>query len=211
MTGIVVCSGSVNNYAYIRKYFEKADLIICADGGAQHLKKLGIIPDILVGDFDSITESEFDSLLGTGVEVVRFPAEKDATDTQLAVQLAMDRGCSEVILLGATGTRLDHTMANVFLLRMLLEAGIKGILADEHNEIQMINESISLTKEKDFRISLVPVGGKATGVTTEGMYYPLKDATLEFGTTWGISNEFTEDTASVVIKEGLLLIIKSRD
>ena len=211
MTTIIVCSGSIMDYANVGKYFEKADLIICADGGASHLGKLGILPDILVGDFDSIGERDFDSLLDAGVEVIRFPAEKDATDTQLAVQLAMDRGCDAVILLGATGTRLDHTMANVFLLKMLLEAGIKGIIADEHNEIQMINKSISLIREKDVKISLVPVDGKVTGVTTEGLYYPLNDATLEFGTTRGISNEFAEDTASVVIKDGLLLVIKSRD
>ncbi len=211
MTGIIVCSGSITDYALIEKYFEKADLIICADGGANHLRKLGKLPDILVGDFDSISEGDLDLLLAANVEIVRFPSEKDATDTQLAVQLAMDRGCDEVILLGAAGTRLDHTLANVFLLRMLLEAGAAGILADEHNEIRMINKSMKLTKEKDVRISLVPVGGKVTGVTTEGMYYPLTDATLEFGTTWGVSNEFAEETASVSIKEGLLLVIKSRD
>ena len=211
MTGIIVCSGSITDYALIEKYFEKADLIICADGGANHLRKLGKLPDILVGDFDSISEGDLDLLLAANVEIVRFPSEKDATDTQLAVQLAMDRGCDEVILLGAAGTRLDHTLAIVFLLRMLLEAGVAGILADEHNEIRMINKSMKLTKEKDVRISLVPVGGKVTGVTTEGMYYPLTDATLEFGTTWGVSNEFAEETASVSIKEGLLLVIKSRD
>ncbi|OGO82056.1 MAG: thiamine diphosphokinase, partial [Clostridiales bacterium GWC2_40_7] len=147
----------------------------------------------------------------SGVEIVRFPAKKDATDTQLAVQLAMERGCDEVILLGSAGTRLDHTMANVFLLRMLLEAGKKGIIADEHNEIEMIDKNISLVRENDIKISLVPVGGKVTGVTTEGLYYPLKDATLEFGSTWGISNEFSEDLAGITIKEGLLLVIRSKD
>lgn len=211
MTGIIVCSGSITDYTVIGKYFEKADLIICADGGANHLRKLCKLPDILVGDFDSISEGDMDFLLAAKVETVRFPSEKDATDTQLALQLAMDKGCDEVILLGAAGTRLDHTLANIFLLRMLLEAGVAGILADEHNEIRMINKSIKLTKEKDARISLVPVGGKATGVTTEGLYYPLEDATLEFGTTWGVSNEFAEETASVTIKEGLLLVIKARD
>jgi len=211
MTGLIICSGSIVDYTYILKYFEKSDFIICADGGAQHLKKLGILPHVLVGDFDSISESDFDSLIKSGVEVIKFPAQKDTTDTELAVQLAIERGCEEVILLGATGTRLDHTMANVFLLRILLEAGKKGILADEHNEIEMINKNISLVREKDINISLVPVGGRVTGVTTEGLYYPLKDATLEFGTTWGVSNEFSEDMAGVTIKEGLLLVIKSKD
>lgn len=211
MTGIVVCGGSIMDYENIGKYFEKADLIICADGGASHLGKLGILPDILIGDFDSIGERDFNSILDAGAEVVRFPVEKDATDTQLAVQLAIDRGCDEVILLGAIGTRLDHTMANVFLLKILLEAGIKGIIADEHNEIEMINRNIKLTRVKNVKISLVPVGGKVTGVTTEGLYYPLRNATLEFGTTWGVSNEFAEDTASVTIKDGLLLVIKARD
>ncbi len=211
MTGIIVCSGSITDYSNVRKYFIKADLIICVDGGALHLRKLGIAPHILVGDLDSIAENDYTSLMDKGVAVVKFPAEKDATDTQLAVELAMEKGCQEVILLGATGTRLDHTMANVFLLRILLEAGKKGIIADEHNEIEMINKSIQLRREKDLKISLVPVGGKVTGVTTQGLHYPLEDATLEFGTTWGISNEFANETASVVIKDGLLLVIKSRD
>ena len=211
MTGLIICSGSIMDYAYIRKYFEKADFIIGVDGGAQHLRRLGTIPHVLVGDLDSIAKSDFNSLMEAGVEVIKFPAQKDATDTELAVQLAMERGCDEVILLGATGTRLDHTMANVFLLRMLLEKGIKGIIADEHNEIEMINNNISLVREDDIKISLVPVGGKVTGVTTEGLYYPLKDATLEFGSTWGISNEFSEDMAGVTIKEGLLLVIRSKD
>lgn len=211
MTAIIVCSGTIVDYSHIKKYFEAVDLIICADGGASHLGKLGILPHLLVGDFDSIHQSEFDSLFEAGVEVIRFPAEKDTTDTQLAVQLALDRGCDKLILIGATGTRLDHTLANIFLLRTLLESGVKGIIADEHNEIEMINKSIVLKKEKDIKISLVPVGGKVTGVTTEGLYYPLNNATLEFGSTWGVSNEFAEDTAIVTIKEGLLLVIKSRD
>lgn len=211
MTGIIICGGSVRNYSFIKKYFDKQDLIICADGGAYHLKKLGIIPDILVGDFDSISEIELESLINAGVQIVKFPVEKDATDAQLAVKLAIDRGCDEVILLGATGTRLDHTMANVFLLKSLLEAGIKGIIADEHNEIEMVDKNISLNRDKDVKISLLPAGGKVTGVTTEGLYYPLSDATLEFGTTRGVSNEFISDTASLTLKEGLLLVIKARD
>ena len=211
MTGLVMCSGSVKNYEYIRKYIKRADIIICADGGAEHLGKLGITPDILVGDFDSITEARLDAMIKAGAEVVRFPAEKDTTDTELAIGLAADRGCDEVILLGATGTRLDHTLANIFLLRQLLDAGKSGFIADENNEIRLTGSKITLTRERDSRISLVPVGGRVTGVTTEGMYYPLKNATLEFGTTWGVSNEFLSDTASVTVTEGLLLVMESWD
>jgi len=211
MTAIIVCSGSIEDYAHIKKYFEKADLIICADGGSRHLRKLRVLPHVLVGDLDSITEKEYDLLSDAGVEVVKFPVEKDATDTQLAVKLAMERGCEKVILLGATGARLDHTMANVFLLKMLLEAGKKGIIADEHNEIEMINKSISLPREKDVKVTLLPVCGNVSGVTTKGLYYPLDNATLEFGTTWGVSNEFSEDTATVTIESGFLLVIRSRD
>lgn len=211
MTAIIVCGGSILDYSYLKKHFEKADLIICADGGAYHLGKLGIIPDILIGDFDSINGCDFDTLLDAGVEVIKYPMEKDTTDTQLAVQLSIDRVCDRVILLGATGTRLDHTMANIFLLRMLLESGVKGMIADEHNEIEMINSSISLKRETGVKVSLLPVGGNVTGVTTEGLYYPLNNATLEFGSTQGVSNEFSEETASVTIIDGLLLVIRSRD
>ncbi len=212
MKSVIVCGGgSVSDYASLHRYFEGAGLVICADSGARHLRNLNIEPDVLIGDFDSISSKDYDAYINAGVETVQYPAEKDMTDAQLALELAVEKGCREIVLLGALGTRLDHSMANVFLLKRLLDAGIKGMIADERNEAVLIDKSICIKREQGMKVSLIPVTGAARGVTTQGLYYPLTDATLELGSTWGVSNEFSEETACVTLKEGLLLVIKSRD
>lgn len=211
MRGIVVCNGRIRDYSGCRHFFDHADLILCADGGAAHLKRWGIIPHILLGDFDSILEEDLNDYRKSGVDIVKFPPEKDMTDTELALELAAEKGCKEIILLGALGTRLDHSISNVFLLKKLLEAGITGIIADEYNEIRLIDRSITLHRRPDMKVTLLPLSENVEGVTTQGLYYPLTNATIPMGSTWGVSNEFTGDTAGVSISKGLLLVIQSRD
>lgn len=211
MKAVIVCGGSISDYQYLHRYFANAGLIISVDGGARHLRNFEVIPDMLIGDFDSISDEDYNMFVDKDVEIIGFPIEKDMTDSELAIELAVKKGCKDITLLGATGTRLDHTLANVFLLKKMLDKGVGGKLVDEYNEIELIDKYIPLEKAEGIKVSLLPVFGKVTGVTTEGLYYPLSNATLEPGTTWGISNEFLEEKASVKIKEGLLLIIKSKD
>jgi thiamine pyrophosphokinase len=211
VNGVVVSNGSIGNLTFYNKYFQKAELIICADGGARHLRRLGISPHIILGDFDSISGDDLNFFTNAGAEVVKFPAEKDKTDTELAVDIAVDRGCSEITIIGGLGSRMDHTLANIFILKRMLERGAKGLVVDEHNEITLIKDSITLKKDEAYRLSLLPVTGSAEGVSTRGLYYPLHDAVLELGSTWGVSNEFVSDEVEVTIKKGLLLVIKSRD
>lgn len=211
MTGVIICGGSIRDYKYMGRYLEGADIVIAVDSGAAHIESLKAVPDLLTGDFDSISQSDYDSLTDSGVETLRFPVEKDKTDSELAVELAMERGCSTVVLLGALGTRLDHSLSNVYLLKKLLERGVKGIIADEHNEVYLTDSCITLGMEAGAKLSLLPISGCVKGVTTQGLYYPLKDATLEIGSSWGVSNEFVNEAATVTVTDGLLLVIKSRD
>lgn len=211
MTGVVVCGGGIENYKYLQKYFKGVRLIIAADSGARHCKNFHVTPDLLVGDFDSVREADYAHYAAAGVEIVQFPAEKDYTDSELAVDIAVKKGCSKVILLGAYGTRLDHSLAAIFLLKVLLDKGIEGILADEHNEVKLINSHITLQREDGVNVSLIPLEGDVTGITTSGLYYPLEDATLKVGASRGVSNKFAQDVAQVTVKEGYLLVIKSRD
>lgn len=210
MKAVVICNGSITDYEYMKKYLREARLLICADGGARHARAFGVRPDVLLGDFDSISEEVLKAYRAEGIETVTFPSEKDMTDTELAAEYAVSRGCTEITFLAAIGTRMDHSLANIFLLKKLLEKGITGVIADEHNEITLIKDEIRLERE-DARITLLPLSQRVNGVNTEGLYYTLKDAMLEMGTTWGVSNEFAADKASVTIKDGLLLIMKSRD
>lgn len=211
MIGVIVCGGKIDNYKYMQKYFKGAKLIIAADSGAHHCKSFHVSPDLLVGDFDSVREIDYASLAAAGVEIIRYPEEKDMTDSEIAIEIAIKKGCTKVVILGALGTRLDHSLSTLFLLKKLLDKGIDGIIANEYNEVRLINRSIVLTREEGVYISLLPLAGSAKGVTTSGLHYPLENATLEASSSRGVSNKFSEDIARVTVTEGYLLIIKARD
>ena len=211
MNCVIFSGGKIDDYEYLKKYLDKADFIISADSGAYHCRMLGIKPDVMVGDFDSIDGCAFNALKDTGTEVIRYPAEKDMTDSELAVEIAVSKGCSRVILLGATGSRLDHSVSNIFLLKKLLDSNIEGIIANEKNEVRLIRDNITLKREDGVFVTLLPISGDAAGVTTRGLYYPLENAVLAVGSSRGVSNQFSEDEAYVEVKNGLLLVIISRD
>ena len=211
MTAVIICGGKIQHYEYLKKYFRDAPFIISADSGARHCRSFGVIPDLLVGDFDSISEADYGGLKAAGTQIQRFPIEKDMTDSELAVKIAIEKGCNKIILLGAIGTRLDHSLSNLFLLKKLLDEGVEGVVADENNEVTLIKDRILLDREEGTNITLLPLAGSAKGVTTKGLYYPLTNATLEVGSSWGVSNLFSEDKAQVTVKEGYLLVIKARD
>ncbi len=211
MTALIVCNGSIEDYSAYGRFIEKADFIIGVDGGARHLKQLGLKPDILLGDFDSIDNKDLEGYRISGTEIMKFPVEKDMTDAELAIETAIGRGHKTIIMLGVLGSRMDHSLANIFLLKRILDKGSKGIIANEKNEITLINDKMEIRREEGLKITLLPLSTKVTGVNLKGFYYPLVNATLETGSTWGVSNEITGDTGEIKIKDGLLLVIKARD
>jgi len=211
MNAVVICNGEILDYSFYKKYYDDADLVICADGGAAHAKRLGIRPDVLLGDFDSISEADYEYFQESGVRIIRYRAQKDMTDTELALEYALENGCSSVTIIGGLGSRADHSLSNVLLLKKLLDRGVKGTIVNERNEITLIRDRIALQREENVKVSLLQLSETVEGVTTKGLMYPLDNARMELGTTWGVSNEFTADTAEVSIRNGLLLVIKSRD
>jgi thiamine pyrophosphokinase len=205
---VIIASGSFGMGGAVKDCLAGADTVICADGGADHALRLGIMPQIILGDFDSISNNAKDSLAGQQVKAVKFPREKDKTDTQLAVEFAASQGAGEIFLLGATGSRLDHTLANLYLLTRAEELGVKLSLVDQVNQVWLVSQRIALEGSKGQFVSLLPLTSQVEGVTTRGLKYPLTAATLKWGSSWGVSNEFLVGKAEVSIKEGLLLVIK---
>ncbi|MGM9551190.1 MAG: thiamine diphosphokinase [Clostridia bacterium] len=199
---VVISAGSIADYNYISSFIEKGDYIICADGGFAHAEKMGITPDLTVGDFDSYKGNV------TG-EVRRFNPEKDYTDTHIAVTEALDRGYKEICLLGCSGTRLDHTLSNIGLLEYIAKCGGQGYLIDEHNTITVIQKD-TVIKKDNTHLSLIPIG-TVKGVTLENLKYSLDDYDLKFSESIAVSNEFTDKDAVIKIKEGSIIVIKSRD
>lgn len=200
---VIISAGSIVDYEYTKSFINEGDFVICADGGLHHAKKMGAQPNLTVGDFDSYKGEV------TG-EVKKFNPEKDYTDTDLAVKEAIGRGYKEIVLLGATGTRLDHTLANIGVLEFIALSGGKGYIVNENNIITVIRENTTIKPENGWHLSLIPIG-KVKGVTLKNLKYSLDDYDLKFSESLAVSNEFTDKDAQIEIKEGSLIVILSRD
>ena len=203
--GLVIAAAPEEEIGYIRRLYEQwqPDLVLCADGGLQKANRLQIPCDVLMGDMDSGG--------GQGArEVVRFPAEKDYTDSQSCLREALARGCGQVVLAGATGGRLDHALANLQLLETARADGVEAILLDPDNRVTCIGPGeYTLPRTDYFYFSLLPIDAVLRGVTIEGAKYPLCDAEARRGDSLTISNEWIEPTVRLRIREGLCWLICS--
>ncbi|OPA74644.1 thiamine diphosphokinase [Paenibacillus selenitireducens] len=212
-TKVVIFSGGQLSEQAL-KYIQPEDFIIGADRGAAFLTKHGIHMDIAVGDFDSVTE---EMKIDIAINCDRFidcdPVYKNLTDTEMAFEIALEQQPVEIMMLGALGTRFDHSLSNVHLLRRTLELGIQCTLADDHNEICLMDARQSFTvMDHGFTyVSLLPLSMEVTGVTLEGFQYPLHQATLTLGKSLSVSNELVGEKGIIHIADGVLLVIQSKD
>ncbi len=211
MKCVILCGGEITDYESMKEYLDGVDFFISVDSGARHCRRMGIVPDVMVGDFDSVAQEDYEALLDAGSKVLRYPAEKDMTDSELAVEIAINKGFNRVILLGATGTRMDHSLSNIFILKKLTDANIEGIIANENNVVRLIKDELLLERRDNTFVTLLPIAGNALGVTIRGFHYPLDDATLEVGSSWGVSNRFSEATAHIKLNHGYLLVVMSTE
>jgi thiamine pyrophosphokinase len=206
----IYTGGSLGDWALHLPHDE--DFLIGADRGAAFLIHHGKTPDLILGDFDSITDKERTTLFSSGIPVEEFdPVMKDYSDTELAFLRAAQLKPDEIVIVGALGTRFDHSLANVHLLRKALELEIPCRIIDEHNEIQLIDRCIEISNSEQRYVSLLPLTLRVTGVTLEGFQYPLHDAMLEIGQSLAVSNILQEPVGLITISSGLLLVIQSRD
>ncbi len=181
---------------------KSGDLIVAADGGLVFLNQLSVVPDYIVGDFDSL------GYRPQGNAVASYPSEKDDTDMLLAVKYGLEHGCKTFLIYGSLGGRLSHTMANLQVLYDLYVQGCHGILIDTNSIVTMIrNESLTFAQPCEGMISLFAQHGTAEGVTIKNLKYCIEDALLSPAYPIGVSNEFIGHTAEVSVKHGTLLAI----
>lgn len=212
MNAVLVASGDPDPAD--ARWLSDADLVVAVDGGAAWLVSIGRRPDALVGDLDSVEPALALRLEEEGVTVERHPAEKDSSDSELALDYALRRGADRIVMLGAIGgVRLDHELANV----LLLAAGRKD---PRDLDLRLIRggacmralqggSSLVIEAGTGSLVSLLPVGGDAEGVTTRGLRYPLRDEPLRLGSTRGLSNEVAAQPATVQLRHGTLLVIET--
>lgn len=214
----IFAGGRIDKYT-VKRFMgreNKADYkIIAADSGLNKLHDMGIKPDILLGDFDSVDKEVLDLYLNDkSISLERFPSHKDFTDMELALEEALKREATDIVIFGAVGTRLDHVLGSIGALHTALAVGVRARIVDRKNVIELIGPGrYELKRDEMFGkyVSLLPYTKKAKGVTLKGFVYPLKDATMKRGSSLGVSNELKRQEASIEFEDGILIFIQSKD
>jgi thiamine pyrophosphokinase len=206
---VIFANGEFSPPDTLSDILDDADLIIAADGGTRHLSKLGHMPDVIVGDLDSLQGEQRDRLQAAGVEMKIFPAEKDKSDLELAIMHAKEVGASQVTMLAALGRRWDHSMANLLMAAQTEFAEMDIVFLHGVERLFFIRKKVDVRAEIGTRLSLIPLGADAIAVRTQGLAYTLDGENLYFGSSRGISNLFTEEKASIELEAGLLLCVIS--
>lgn len=193
---------------------EKFNRVIAVDGGLKAAKELGLVPDVIVGDFDSVDPSVLAFYRKTEhiVWEVHQP-EKDDTDTELALKRAMAMGVGEIVILGATGGRLDHMIGNIQLLYPCLQTGIRASIVDPQNRLYLIDGETLFRRDAVWGkyISFLPLTQEVRGITLKGFKYPLTNKDIRIGTSLCISNELIEEEGKITVSDGVLIAVESHD
>lgn len=184
----------------------EVDTLVCADGGAEYALQLGLKPDRIFGDLDSIDPLVKERYENLGIEFVLFPVEKDMTDTHLVLDYLMDEGYEEILLGGALGGRPDHLMGNLMLLNYAHQRGVRMRCISPTVEVQVMEGHLQITGHIGDTFSLIPVDARVRGVNLKGFKYPLIEAEVRREGTLGISNVIESDPALVEVREGIAMI-----
>lgn len=203
----VVLNGRFGPPERLLALLERADRVIAADGGANWLMDHGRAPDLLVGDLDSVRPEVLARLQAQGCQIQQHPPAKDETDAELALIAAAALGPQEIAILGALGGRIDHALANLALLAMPALRGIRVTIWDDTSAIWLAQDETEIEGAPGDTVSLLPWGGDARGIVTEGLAYPLRGETLRMGPSRGVSNMLEARSARVTLQEGSLLVV----
>jgi thiamine pyrophosphokinase len=207
---VIFANGKARDYSILSSLIREGDTTIAADRGANHARKIGLVPNVLIGDLDSVSKNEVKRLETLGTRVIRFPVEKDETDLELALGYALDQGFREILILAPFGGRLDQTLGNISLLTRPDLEGIDTRMDDGLEEVFLIRGQAIVHGVPGDTVSLLAISVEAKDVETEGLYYPLSGETLFADATRGISNRLVDESAIIRVSEGILLCIHTR-
>ena len=207
---LLFANGLLEDVGEMQPYLQPDDYLVAVDGGLKHLDRLGRQPNILIGDLDSVDPGRVIALREAGVEVEKYPVDKNETDLELALLFAVRQGFKVIRVVGALGGRIDQMLGNLYLLSLDGLVGCDIRLEDGKIEVALIRKEIAIEGEPGDIVSLLPLGAPVTGVTTFDLKYPLRAETLYPDHTRGISNVMLESQCRVTIESGQLLCIHMR-
>ena len=203
MRCVIIGAAPVKNYKKIRSFLRPDDFVIACDGGLNHIKKLKVRPNLIVGDFDSHKNPH------SKIETIALPCEKDDTDSVFALKTAISRGFKDFLFVGMIGARLDHGLGNLYMLVKCFEEGLSALMLDDYSEMEIVGKSEVQITDNYTYFSLLNITGRASGITIKDAKYPLEKAEIKQDYQYGISNEVIKGkTAKVSVQEGRLLLVK---
>lgn len=202
---LIVSGGDAPSPEFLKSRAERAVKIIAADRGAEYCLQAGVRPDFVVGDMDSLSRAALGRVQSSGVTLVRHSREKDETDTELALDLAIDQGAVEVEMLACTGNRFDHTLANIHLLRAARRRGVEAWILSESFKIFLVDSCARLDGMEGATLSLLPLSLEVKGIQLTGFRWDLSDASMEVGSPCGVSNRVVSPEAVIRVEEGMLV------
>lgn len=211
MKALIVLNGKILDLNRLRVVGKEVDFILSADGGTNHCLQASLIPDLVVGDLDSISEESIQIIKKNGIPIEKFPVKKDKTDSELASDYVIDKGFKDITIMGAIGNRMDHTLANILLLTKLTEKGIKGRIIDGNNTIYLVEDELTLENQAGFYVSVIPITNSGILISLKGFEYELENTEIKFGSTLGISNRIVKNKGIVKVHKGRGLVIVSKD
>lgn len=211
MKAVVLSGGTPPPIDLLSRELLDSDYLICADSGADFLYKENVLPDFLMGDFDSVSKESFEFFRKSNTAIEKFPKDKDFTDTKLAFMKALELGASHISFLGCTGTRLDHSIGNIGVLLDCVENGITGYIIDNNNKIFLSRETVKLHGAKGDTFSLFAFDETVDNLSITGSKFNLNNYKLTIGDGLTISNEFKEEEVIITFTSGTLLVIESKD
>ena len=206
---VVVLNGELkgNKEEYKKLIGEEDVFFVAADGGALLLESIGFLPDVIIGDFDSLTDLQCQHYKKMEVEIIKYPVEKDETDGELALQYCRERGLDNIIIIGFAGGRLDQQLANIFLLEYAFRNGMTALVREPGLEMGIIEKEKIFFQKIGAGLSLIPLDEKVSGVTITGCKYLLEAGNLLRYKTRGISNIIEQEKAVITVEKGLLLYV----
>lgn len=209
-TALIIGNGTKTNKKAVENI--SYNYVICADGGLERVKEYGITPNIIIGDFDSVNISllkQYENI----VPIEKFPSEKDLTDMELGVEFAISKGYTNIVLIGATGSRLDHTMANIMLMEKYHKDGISLTIIDNNNKMSVISgyTDFNIELKEGYFLSIIPITDSIKGLSLEGFKYNLDNVNIKRGSTLCISNQIILSEGRIILKEGTAIVFISKD
>lgn len=214
MKTLIIGGGNIDfDFALAFMSREPHDFVIAADRGMEFLRRADRLPDVILGDFDSVSPETLAWFEKSQVEIHRLCPQKDSTDMEVAMLMALELKSTQITILGATGTRMDHMLGSIKNLSLALRAGVPCCMVDACNRIRLIDGALTLKKAEQYGkyVSLLAFGEPVTNLTLRGFFYPLDGYTMTCDNAIGVSNQITDEEAYISFDSGRLLVIESRD